>query len=235
MIVVFLFAVAMLVVGIALVLRVRDGVSVILRLLSRPTLTVAQLHEGPVEISGKVKAAGDALLSLSGHHCIALTRTVSGTSGTGKYATSRGTTTSRKVVPARLTDATGDCRVDLDLSDVVGERWKTEVSGGQLMLLPAELVPSGSDRVTIEEVIVPEDAVVLVSGDAKEVALPPESYRGGLASEWILSGTADQLLLLSVGGQTSLIARTAVVTMFVLLVGTSLTGMGVLMMLLAFN
>ena len=229
-----LLGVVLVIVGLGLSIKSFRGMAIVGRLLRQPTVSVSRLHEGPVEVSGKVMPVGEPLLSLSGHRCVAVKTTVSGQFGTGEDSSSKGSKTVQRVVPARLVDATGACRLDLDLSEVVGERWHSEtVKEGMLAHVPwVDLVPAGSTEVTIEELIVPEGATVLVSGDAALAAKPP-GYREGAGEEWLISGTAEHLLLMSIGGQARLIAKTVGMATVVLATGAYLGSLGVLMILLA--
>ncbi|HEX7666559.1 MAG TPA: hypothetical protein VF407_18660 [Polyangiaceae bacterium] len=228
LVLVFVLGAAAIAVGGVLVHQSRAGFDVVMRLLRRPTLAVSALHEGPVEVSGKISAATEPLGSLTGHRCIAVTRTVDGRRGTGKHSKPMGTTTTSRSVPALLTDATGTCRLDLDLSQIVGQRWTTHLDAGSFDSLPSGLVPPGSDNVDIEEVIVPEGATVLASGDATEEMREADGYRDDRTTQWVLAGTADQLLLLSVGGQGWLLTKTIAVAGFVFLAGTGLIVTGTL-------
>jgi hypothetical protein len=76
---------------------------------------------------------------------------------------------------------------------------------------------------------------VLVSGDATQEAREPGNYRDGTAAEWVISGTAEHLLLLSIGGQTRLIARTIAVASFVFAVGGYLAALGAIMIVVSLS
>lgn len=228
---------SLFIVGLVLAIKAIRTFSVAGRFLRRPTLRVSELREGPVELAGKVVAVGEALVSLSGHRCVAVTTIVSGQSRSGDDSTGTGSRTRQLVVPARLTDATGHCRLDLGLSDYDGERWLSKtITEAELPHVPwLDLVPPGSTEVTIEERIVPEGATVLVSGDAAQETNDTTAYREGKATEWVISGTAQELLLLSVGGQTRLLARTLGVATFLLAVAGYLLTLGGLIITLAFT
>lgn len=236
-IITLLMGAAMLAIGIALSIRAIRGAAVVGRVLRRPTLAVSRLQGGPVEVSGKVVPNGDALVSSSGQRCVAVKTTVHGRrSGIGELS-SLGFKTAQRVVPARLIDATGECRLDLDLSEVVGERWLSNpIYETELARVPwADLVPLGSTEATIEEVIIPEGATVLVSGHATEDAKAPGSYRDGRGTEWVISGTTDHLLVLSLGGQARLVGKSVAIATFVLAVGAYLIALGGMMIVVAFS
>ena len=233
----FLLGALMAILGLMLALKAVRGVSIIARLLRRPTSPVARLQDGPVEVVGKVTAIGEPLLSISGHRCVAVKTTVNGCSRSGPKdtdPTTTGTKTSQRVVPVRLVDATGACRLDLDLAELVGERWVSKPVTDAVLANASfvELVPPGSNEVTIEEHIIPEGATVLVSGDASQAPREP-GYRDGNPTEWVISGTAEDLLVLSIGGQTRLIAKTVAIGSLAFGIGAYLAVLGTMMMVVS--
>ncbi len=219
--------------GAGLSIKALRGMSIVGRLLRRPTVAVSRLREGPVEVSGKVMPVGEALLSLSGHRCVAVKTTVSGWSG-GEDSSSKGSKTAQRVVPTRLVDATGECKIDLEQSAIVGERWHSRtITENELAYVPwIDLVPSGSTEVTVEELIIPEGATVLVSGDASPSAKQP-GYREGAGEEWSISGSPEHLLVVSIDGQARMIGRTVVLATLVLAAGAYLGALGLLMITLS--
>lgn len=93
-------------------------------------------------------------------------------------------------------------------------------------------MPPRSAEVTIEEHIIPEGATVLVSGDASQAPREP-GYRGGDPTEWVISGTAEDLLIVSIGGQARLIAKTVAFASLVLGIGAYLAALGTMMMVVS--
>lgn len=237
MFVAFVIGVVMLIVALVLLVGGLRGFSVARRILRRPTSAIAKLQEGPVEISGRVAAIGEPIISLSGQRCVAVKTTVRGQSGTGKESKLTGEKTSTRVVEARVVDATGQCRLDLGTSEILGERWvSATVFQAHLSEVPwaHQLVPNDSTHVTIEELTVPEGATVLVSGDA---TLPePEAGEGGyrdVMREWVVSGSAKSLLIISVGGQLRLLARSVLPATIVVLSSLYLGALGVVIVAVA--
>ena len=231
----FVLGAVLVIMGVFLAIKAVRGVSIVTRLLRRPTSPVANLHEGPVEVYGKVTAIGEPLVSASGQRCIAVKTTVNGSSKSSpndSEPSSTGTSSAQRVVPARLVDATGACRLDLDLAELVGVHWVSKpVAEGALAYASfAQLVPPGSNEVTVEEHIIPEGATVLVSGDATQAPRDPGGYRDGELAEWVISGTAEELLILSIGGQARLIAKTVAIGSLVFGIGAYLAALGAIMM-----
>lgn len=233
----FLLGALLVVMGIVLAIKAVRGVSIIARLLRRPTSPVGRLEEGPVEVYGKVTAIGEPLVSISGQRCVAMKTTVTGRltpEGTTNHTTTTGSNTAQRVVAARLVDATGACRLDLDVAEFAGERWVSKPVGEATLahVSWADLVPPRSAEVTIEEHIIPEGATVLVSGDASQAPREP-GYRGGDPTEWVISGTAEDLLIVSIGGQARLIAKTVAFASLVLGIGAYLAALGTMMMMVS--
>lgn len=225
-----LLGASMLVIGVGLAIRAGRGTTVVARLLRRPTLPLARLRHGPVEVSGTVMAEGEPLLSLSGQRCVAVKTTVRGRSASGTSSGSQAPNTVQLVVPTRLVDATGDCRLDLDLAEIVGERWESkELDEAELgRVAGGALVSGGSAEITIEEEIIPEGRTVIVSGDASDEARFLRNERDGKAEQWVLSGTEDHLLVIALGGQTRLVAKSVALATLVFVVAAYLTAVGAL-------
>ena len=208
------------------------GLAIAKRVIGQPTIPVARIAEGPVEVAGRVVPIGDPVMSASGQRCVAVKTTISGRRGTGKKSTSKGQNTALRVAPSRLTDRTGTCRLDLESCELVGAQLTSEaINPIQLVEEPWAfgLVPADSDNITIEETLVPEGALVLVSGEA---AMPEPAPGGGgyrdATIEWQVSGTPQRLLVMSVGSQGRLLARALVPAILILGAGTYAGGLGAL-------
>lgn len=237
MVVVFFIGVMLLVVAFLIACIGLRGVPIVGRLLRRPTSTVARLREGPVELSGKVMAIGEPVLSISGHRCVAAKTTVSSRAGTGDRSSGTGSQESLRLAPAvRLVDATGTCVLELANAQIVGEHWQSKsISGGQLANVPwVDLIPPRSAAVAVAEELILDGATVLVSGDATLLVTPPETYREGPAEQWVISGSADHLLVIASGGQTRLVVRTLASAVFVLASALYLGVLGAVTIMLAF-
>jgi hypothetical protein len=237
MTVALLLGVVMVIAAIVLLRSTLRGVAIAGRVIRRRTLRVSSLREGPVEVSGTIVPVGEAILSLSGHRCVAVETIVDGQDRTGSDVAGKGEKKLQRVVPARLIDSTGRCRLDLDLAGLVGERWKSAlVPASDLAAVPwaAQLVPDGATHVTIEERIIPDGAEVLVTGDASlgDTDAGEGGYRSPRAEEWTLSGTAEQLLIVSLGGQARLVATTIVYAVVALAAAAYLGALGALMIAL---
>jgi hypothetical protein len=223
----------------ALVLFVKAvrGLQIAARVAKQPTVSVAAIAEGPVEISGTVSAVGDPLVSLSGERCVAAKTIVMGRKGTGKNSSSTGRGQILRKVPCRLTDRTGVCRLDLESSEIVGERMISKaIDVGSLPNEPwlLELVPEGSDNVTIEETVVTDGALVLASGEGEQPEIVPGGggYRGG-AMEWKVTGKPHRLLLLCAFGQTRLLLSSVVPALAMFGCSVYLAGLGWLIVAIA--
>jgi hypothetical protein len=196
------------------------GLVVVARIIRQPTIAVARIAAGPVEIAGTLVPSGDPIMSASGSNCVAVTTKVTCRRGRGKGSTTVSTPTSIRYADARLTDATGSCRIDLACAAIVGQRRKSDfVERYDVPHEPwlLEMLAPEADNFEIEETIIPVGVQVLVSGEAAEtdVRVDGSAYREN-AVEWKVSGRPDRLLVASVGGQARLLFVTALPALLLL-------------------
>jgi hypothetical protein len=185
------------------------GAPAILRALRRTARPIAKLDLGEVEVAGVVTAVGEPLLTLTGQPVVALRTVVEGFSGWGNNRRSTGVRQDESAVPAFVEDASGKCRLDLEQRAIVGETRQARLIDVRLVdATPAvmALVPDGSTRLTIRQTFIPVGAKVLVTGFAGQPRAQADGYRDG-ALEWTLSGTTDDLLVISVGSLPWFFAR----------------------------
>lgn len=222
------FAVGLGVMGVYFFAKALSGLSVAARVLRQPTIPTSKIATGPVEVRGTVAPIGEVVTSLEGTPCVAVKTIVTSRRGTGKNSKVLSTETRVRVVPARVTDASGTCRLDLDLSAIVGPRRAAQAIG--TFEMPShdwlqQMMAAEADNFDVEETIVPVGSNVLVSGDATEtdarLDVQSDAYRGA-SLEWKIEGRAERLLVISVGSQMRLVAVTVLPAVLLLLLSLHL-------------
>ncbi|MFO0548112.1 MAG: hypothetical protein U0271_06975 [Polyangiaceae bacterium] len=159
------------------------------RRLSRlKTVGVAELTTGPGEITGAIEVAPgvDPIRSGTGMDCVAVVTIRERRTGKNVYSeVSRDTAVARAIVR----DATGECELELDHVDIMGEVWE---------------ITHDDNAARMTQIIVPVGARVVASGAARVLGNPGgAAYRSG--GGFVLAGTQTEPLILVVGAQTTAI------------------------------
>lgn len=173
-----------------------------------PTTPIADVKEGPAEVSGTIRAASDETLeTLGGVRAVAIKTIMSfaykrGSKTYSTLPTHEGTV----AVRVELADASGTCAIDLDDMIVLGEVQQWSFTASQLeekhpdMWRRCEQKMPGSIivRVAIEQTWIPEGATALVSGHAESgEAEDSDDYRGGHRRFRMRASGSDPLIVSS--------------------------------------
>ena len=151
--------------------------------MRHPTTKIRDLTTGKlVEIAGVIRADGAApLVATSGVACVA--RAIVTEELDKKGTAVREIESAREVVAARIKDESGSCEVDLETVELLGEAWERRTG-----------------TVLYTEVVIPEGAVVVASGFAREGADPESTGYRSAGRPWRIGGGEGRPLVLSVGG-----------------------------------
>lgn len=208
-----LVAVAIFYLGLA-----RRGSRAIGRIVRLDTIRIADIIEGPVELTGTIRAIEKPIRAPSGHRCVYAMVKVEGSVGSGKSRHVIHSESEDRLVPAELVDETGaKVRVDLENVEVLGSG--TMISGHPSQLRQStkswtKNVPERAQGVTITETIVVHDRHVILSGRAtvidSKVAMEQDegSYRDGAPGEkktFLISGTEEEPILVTEGTERQLL------------------------------
>ena len=197
------FTIILLIVAMLGALFAITGLRVFRRLKRVPTCSVAELAEGPAEVTGRVRALSQPLCTLAGTHVVALRTAIEITYKSGsKVYRDPWALDQIQATRVELTDASGSCEIDAEHLIPFATSELTVMGASEFSTRHPELfaqLPRANPIVHVRtnETYVEEGAEVFVSGSATATSVEPDTDYRAMRSRYRVHGDPDRPLLLS--------------------------------------